>query len=256
MTKDFADIDWTAAKAENARLRERERALIDELAEANAAHDDAETRVDAALLDLRIANEALATFNARVLGLEAELAEARRDAAASLSQRADLVEELAEAKVDKDEANDHIIACQEFLVKNGTQPGGDGSVVVGMVTLVERCDEQRERAETLEAKLAGALDARDEAVAALANARASALEEAARALSRAAIKDAGVLWSIQTVRALAAKPTSVVCVPVDVLAERVKAGHNDTCGAVLSTEPYPCSCGHAALAALNAEKQR
>lgn len=78
MTKDFADIDWTAAKAENARLRERERALIDELAEANAAHDDAETRVDAALLDLRIANEALATFNARVLGLEAELAEARR----------------------------------------------------------------------------------------------------------------------------------------------------------------------------------
>lgn len=75
MTK---DLDWTAAKAENARLRERERALIDELAEANAAHDDAETRVDAALLDLRIANEALATFNARVLGLEAELAEARR----------------------------------------------------------------------------------------------------------------------------------------------------------------------------------
>lgn len=29
-----------------------------------------------------------------------------------------------------------------------------------------------------------------------------------------------------------------------VAAGRVYAGHNDTCGAVLSMTPYPCSCGH------------
>ena len=34
--------------------------------------------------------------------------------------------------------------------------------------------------------------------------------------------------------------------------ERVKAGHNDTCGAVISSPKatYPCTCGHDALAAL------
>lgn len=46
MTKDFADIDWTAAKAENARLRERERALIDELAEARRERDDYKADAD------------------------------------------------------------------------------------------------------------------------------------------------------------------------------------------------------------------
>ncbi len=29
-----------------------------------------------------------------------------------------------------------------------------------------------------------------------------------------------------------------------IAAGRVYFGHNDTCGAVLSTTPYPCSCGH------------
>lgn len=40
LKKDFADLDWTAAKAENARLREREQALIDELAEAQRRNDE------------------------------------------------------------------------------------------------------------------------------------------------------------------------------------------------------------------------
>ncbi len=38
-----------------------------------------------------------------------------------------------------------------------------------------------------------------------------------------------------------------------IAAGRVYAGHNDTCGAVLSTEPYPCSCGHDALDAATAK---
>ena len=50
MTKDFADLDWTAAKAENARLRERERALIDELTEARRLFNERcrEARVEVA----------------------------------------------------------------------------------------------------------------------------------------------------------------------------------------------------------------
>lgn len=36
----------------------------------------------------------------------------------------------------------------------------------------------------------------------------------------------------------------------DAIRERLGAGHNDTCGAVISdTEKYPCSCGHDALEA-------
>lgn len=46
LKKDFADLDWTAAKAENARLRERERALIDELAEARRERDDYKADAD------------------------------------------------------------------------------------------------------------------------------------------------------------------------------------------------------------------
>lgn len=38
------------------------------------------------------------------------------------------------------------------------------------------------------------------------------------------------------------------------LRERVEAGHNDWCGAVISETPYPCSCGHdRARAALGSE---
>lgn len=48
-------------------------ALIAELEEANAAHDDAETRADDASLDLCIANEALSNLHARLAVAEAEL---------------------------------------------------------------------------------------------------------------------------------------------------------------------------------------
>ena len=129
----------------------RERALIDELAEANAAHDDAETRGDAALLDLRIAHEALATFNARVLGLEAELAEARRREAGIVAELDRKSKDLRAWEIDARTAQARLKELEAGTSLTQTQ--------TDVVTKAMR-----------------------ESQAALANARASALEEAAKAL--------------------------------------------------------------------------
>jgi hypothetical protein len=63
----------------------------------------------------------------------------------------------------------------------------------------------------------------------LTTARALAFEEVTRALSHAAIKDGGVLWAIQTVRALAPLPPTLKALPVEVVEQ--------VCCALL-----PCSC--------------
>jgi hypothetical protein len=41
-----------------------------------------------------------------------------------------------------------------------------------------------------------------------------------------------------------AKQCAALPALIAALEARVARGHNDTCGAVLSLEPYPCSCGH------------
>ena len=179
----------------------RERALIDELAEANAAHDDAETRGDAALLDLRIAHEALATFNARVLGLEAELAEARRREAGIVAELDRKSKDLRAWEIDARTAQARLKELEAGTSLTQTQ--------TDVVTKAMR-----------------------ESQAALANARASALEEAARKVESTVLVWNGYEWgysravAAESIRALAKSPPSGRFVADEVM-ERVESDLRD-----------------------------
>lgn len=101
-------------------------ALIAELEEANAAHDDAETRADDASLDLCIANEALSNLHARLAVAEAELEGARRvewaTGICSAHQRPDPLcricnPALAEARRERDDAEAAALAMSADLTR-------------------------------------------------------------------------------------------------------------------------------------------